>query len=198
MQAESNKELEKKPSLEEAKAAITTLLKYLGENTEREGLKGTPNRIIESYKELFSGYTEDPEKILSKRFKEVSNFDDIVLLKKIKFHSFCEHHFLPFSGYVDVAYFPNGFVVGISKIARIVDIFAKRLQIQERLTAQIADIIDKKLTPLGVAVRVSALHSCMSMRGVLKEQSSMETSHYTGIFKQNFALRQEFLNLIIK
>jgi GTP cyclohydrolase I len=185
-----------KPSKEEAKNAIKVLLKFIGEDPEREGLLKTPERVINSYEEMFGGYGKNAEEILETKFYDTSNFQDYVLLKDIYFKSFCEHHILPIIGTVDIAYVPNGSIVGISKLARIVDVFARRLQIQEKMTVQIAETLQKYLNPLGVAVRISASHSCMTMRGVLQKNTIMDTMHYTGVFTDNGKYRQEFLNLI--
>lgn len=182
-------------SKQEAEQAVEVLLKFIGEDLSREGLKDTSSRVIKSYGELFSGYGADIEAILNKRFYEISSYSDIILLKKITFSSMCEHHMLPFYGHVDVAYVPNGFVVGISKIARLVDAYAKRLQIQERLTSDVATGLQTILQPKGVAVRVSASHSCMVSRGTLKYDSVMDTTHFTGVFKDQLELRQEFLKM---
>ncbi|AZL15342.1 GTP cyclohydrolase I FolE [Rickettsiales endosymbiont of Stachyamoeba lipophora] len=168
---------------EDALQAIRTLLKWIGEDPEREGLIDTPKRVINSYKELFAGYHKDPEQILSRTFEETENYNDIILLKDISFKSFCEHHMLPIIGTANIAYLPNQKVVGISKLARIVDCFAMRLQIQERMTVQIAETIEKILKPKGVAVMITATHQCMSQRGTNKDGVSMQTSHYTGCFK---------------
>jgi len=188
--------LTKEPSEEEAKNAVKILLKFIGEDPEREGLLKTPERVINSYKEMFCGYDQNVEEILETKFYDISNFQDYVLLKDIYFKSFCEHHILPITGTVDIAYIPNGSIVGISKLARIVDVFACRLQIQEKMTVQIAETLQKYLNPLGVAVRISASHSCMTMRGVLQKNAIMDTIHYTGMFAGNGRYRQEFLNLI--
>jgi GTP cyclohydrolase I len=187
---------EQNVSKQEAEQAVGVLLKYIGEDLSREGLKDTPARVVRSYKELFSGYGADIQAILDKRFYEISSYSDIILLKKITFSSICEHHMLPFYGHVDVAYVPDGFVVGISKIARLVDAYAKRLQIQERLTSNIAGGLQTNLNPKGVAVRISASHSCMIARGTLKYESVMDTTHFTGVFRDQPELRQEFLRMI--
>lgn len=185
-----------KPSKEEAERAIKTLLEYIGEDTNREGLKDTPARVIRSYKELYNGYEADLNKILSKKFHNISVYNDLILLKDINFSSTCEHHMLPFSGSVDIAYIPDKVVIGISKIARLVDAFTKRLQIQERMTAEIAESLYTHLKPLGVAVRVAAGHSCMAVRGTKKEGSILVSRHFTGIFKNDVALQTQFLQLI--
>lgn len=171
-------------SREQALEAIRTLLRFIGDNPDREGLLETPNRVLNSYSEIFAGYGADLSKLLDKRFSEVGGFSDMVLLKSIGFASYCEHHMLPIKGHVDIAYFPNGAVLGLSKLARLVDAFAKRLQVQEKMTAQIADALQSHLNPLGVAVSVAASHDCMIVRGIKKESSVMVTSHYTGIFRE--------------
>lgn len=191
----------KKPSKEEAKEAVRTLLKFIGENPSREGLLKTPERVINSYTEIFSGYEKDIAEILNTKFYDTCNFQDFILLKDIKFTSFCEHHMLPFIGTVDIAYIPDNCILGISKLARIVNVFAKRLQIQEKMTVQIAESLQDHLKPLGAAVKISALHSCMTMRGVMQDGNNnitMSTMHYTGIFAEQQKYRHEFLNLTSK
>jgi len=185
-----------RPTKDEAEDAVRILLNYIGEDTKREGMLGTPARVVKSYDELFSGYEMKIDEILSTTFSDISNFNDIVLLKSINFSSSCEHHMLPFSGFVDIAYLPNGSVVGISKLARLVDAYSKRLQIQEKMTANIAEALERYLKPRGVAVRVSASHSCMTTRGALKGGSVLESSHFTGIFKDKPEYRQEFWHMI--
>jgi GTP cyclohydrolase I len=185
----------KKPSREEAKEAVRTLLKFIGEDPNREGLLKTPDRVINSYLEMFSGYGKE---IPVTTFSDTCNFQDFILLRDVHFHSFCEHHMLPMSGTVDIAYIPDNCIIGISKLARIVNIFARRLQIQEKMTVQIAESLQQHLKPLGVAVKISAVHSCMSMRGVMQDNSVMNTMHYTGIFAEQQKYRHEFLNLTSK
>jgi len=179
----------------EAEKLVKETLRAIGEDPEREGLLETPYRVVKSWTELFSGYKEDPKKILETSFSDVDNYNQIVLLKDIEFFSFCEHHMLPFLGKAHVAYIPQGNVVGLSKLARLVDCFARRLQIQERLTKQIADAIVEELNPLGVAVVVEAKHYCMHIRGVKKYNSMMVTSSVHGAF-ENESTREEFLKLI--
>lgn len=186
------------PTKEEAEAAVKLLLEYIGEDLGREGLKETPKRVVKSYNELFSGYSLDPADILDKRFHDISTYQDIILLKDIDFSSLCEHHMLPFSGKVDIAYIPNGFVVGVSKIARLVDAFAKRLQIQEKMTAEIADSFQQHVNPLGVAIRVTASHSCMTSRGTMKGRSMLDSTKYTGIFSTSPDKRKEFWDMLNK
>lgn len=185
-----------KPTKEQAEQAVKTLLNYIGEDTMREGLKDTPARVIKSYNELFAGYNDSVDKILNKRFTDVSEYNDVVLLKSIDFTSTCEHHMLPFSGTVDIAYIPNNVVLGISKLARLVDTFSKRLQIQERMTANIAIALQQNLQPQGVAIKVSATHSCMATRGAMKGRSVMESTHFTGIYNEQPQKRQEFWEML--
>lgn len=183
------------PSREEAEDAVRTILSWIGENPSREGLLETPRRFIDAYKEFFKGYNEDGIQVLSKTFSEVGGYDDIVLLKNISFNSFCEHHMIPFIGKAHVAYLPSNKVVGISKIARLVDIYAHRLQTQETMTAEIANTIDQSLNPHGVAVIIDAEHMCMSLRGVKKDKVSTITTRFTGEFEKNEALKDRFMKL---
>ena len=181
---------------EHAEAAVRTLIQWIGENPDREGLVGTPGRVARAYRELFSGYGENPKEILRRTFEEVDGYDEMVVLRDIRFESHCEHHILPIIGRVHVAYLPSRRVIGISKLARIVDIYARRLQIQEKLTVQIADTIDEVLRPKGVAVVVEASHECMTTRGVRKSGVNMVTSRMTGDFRSDASTRREFLNII--
>ena len=181
---------------EHAEAAVRTLIEWIGENPDREGRGGTPGRVARAYKELFSGYGENPKEILRRTFEEVDGYDEMVVLRDIRFESHCEHHILPIIGRVHVAYLPSRRVIGISKLARIVDIYARRLQIQEKLTVQIADTIDEVLRPKGVAVVVEASHECMTTRGVRKSGVNMVTSRMTGDFRSDASTRREFLNII--
>lgn len=169
-------------SREEAEAAVRTLLVWAGDNPSREGLQDTPRRVAKAYKELFKGYDEDPEAILNRVFEEVNSYRDMVLVRDIPFASHCEHHMVPFVGKAHIGYYPAKGVVGLSKLARVVDVYARRLQTQETMTAQIAAVIDKVLKPRGVAVLVEAEHMCMSMRGVQKQGASTLTTQYTGLF----------------
>ncbi|GHC78761.1 GTP cyclohydrolase I FolE [Limoniibacter endophyticus] len=171
------------PSQTEVEAAVRTLLRWVGENPDREGLMQTPERVAKAYKEMFRGYTQDASEELGRVFEEVAGYNDIVLMNDISFHSHCEHHMVPIIGKAHVAYLPDGKVVGLSKIARVVDIFAQRLQTQEAMTAQIADAIQSTLKPRGVAVVIEAEHMCMAMRGIRKQGSTTTTCTYTGIFK---------------
>jgi len=185
-----------RPSREEAEAAVRTLLQYAGDDPAREGLVGTPDRVVRSYEEFYSGYFENPTEILKRTFEEVEGYDEMVLLKGIDFNSHCEHHMVPIVGVAHVAYLPNKRVVGISKLARIVDVFAKRLQIQEKMTSQIANTINEVLEPRGVAVVIEAVHECMTTRGVGKKDVSMMTSTLLGAFRENSDTRSEFMSLI--
>jgi GTP cyclohydrolase I len=186
----------KKPSREEAMKAVTALIEWAGDDPKREGLVETPKRVVKAYEEFFAGYEQDPEEILQKTFKEVEGYDEMVLVKDIAVESHCEHHIVPILGKAHVAYIPNNRVVGISKLARIVDVFGKRLQTQETMTQQIANTIEKVLKPKGVAVVIDASHQCMSTRGIHKTESSTVTSSMRGIFKENPTTRNEFLNFI--
>ncbi|MDA0775058.1 MAG: GTP cyclohydrolase I FolE [Proteobacteria bacterium] len=185
-----------KPSKEEALNAVRTLISWAGDDPDREGLIETPDRVVRSYKEFFSGYKEDPEKVLGKTFEEVEGYDEVVIVRNIRVESHCEHHMVPIVGVAHVGYIPNKRVVGISKLARVVDIYGKRLQTQETMTALIADTIDRVLEPKGVAVVIDANHECMSTRGVHKTESSTITSRMLGSFRDNAETRAEFMNLI--
>ena len=185
-----------KPSQDEAIEAVKTLIRWAGDNPQREGLSETPKRVIKSYKDFFSGYELDPREILSKKFKEVDGYDEMIILKNIRLESHCEHHMVPFIGNAHVGYLPRKKVVGLSKLARLVEVFAKRLQIQEKLTAQIANAIDEVLQPKGVGVIIEASHLCVSTRGIHKHESKMVTSRMLGSFRNDQATRKEFLDLI--
>ncbi len=185
-----------KPTEEEARAAIRTLLQYIGDDPEREGLKETPARVIRAMAEHYAGYEQEPETYLSKVFEQVEGYDDLVLVSDIEIMSHCEHHMVPFVGKAHVAYIPNGRVVGLSKIARVVDVYAKRLQVQEKLTAQIARAIDKVLKPQGVAVVIQCQHFCMCYRGVRKPESWTTTSKLLGAFMDEGSTRMELLTLM--
>jgi len=185
-----------KPSRDEALKAVKTLIEWAGDDPSREGLIETPDRVIRAYKEFFAGYEEDPEQVLEKTFEEVEGYDDAVIVRNIRVESHCEHHMVPIIGVAHVGYIPNKRVVGISKLARIVDIFGKRLQTQETMTAQIADTIQRVLDPKGVAVVIDAGHQCMSTRGIHKTESSTITSRMLGIFRDKAETRAEFMNLI--
>lgn len=185
-----------RPSRKEAEAAVRTLLKYAGDDATREGLIDTPARVVRSYDEFFSGYDDDAVEYLQRTFEETDGYDEMVVLRDIRVESHCEHHMLPIIGRAHVGYLPNKRVVGISKLARVVDAYAKRLQVQEKMTTQIATCIDSVLRPKGVAVVVDAAHQCMTMRGVHKPGVSMVTSHMIGAFRDDATTRREFLNII--
>jgi len=185
-----------RPSREAAMDAVRTLIAWAGDNPDREGLKDTPKRVVNAYKEWFRGYDQDPEEVLSRVFEDVSGYDDMVILREIDVESHCEHHMAPFLGTAYVAYLPTDKVVGISKLVKVVEIFAKRLQTQETMTAQIADAIDNALKPRGSAVMIDAVHQCMSTRGVHHPNVSTITTQFTGEFKTNPALQERFLRLI--
>ncbi len=184
------------PSQEEAESAVRTLLAWAGDNPNREGLLDTPRRVTKAYKEYFAGYAQDPAEILTRVFEEVGGYDDMVMLKDIAFVSHCEHHVAPFFGRAHVAYLPNGGVVGISKIARVVDAFARRLQTQETMTAQIANAMLENLDARGAGVMLEAVHTCMSMRGVQKHGVSTVTTQFVGEFKTNPVLQARFMEQI--
>jgi len=196
MSAHHPKPTVERPSREEAEAAVRTLLRWIGDDPEREGLLDTPKRVAKAYEEIFGGYSADPVEELGRTFEEVAGYDDLVLIKDIPFHSHCEHHMVPIIGKAHVAYLPDGKVVGLSKIARVVDIFARRLQTQEALTAQIAGTIQSVLNPLGVAVMIEAEHMCMSMRGIRKHGSTTITTTFTKAFKMNTEEQTRFFNLV--
>ena len=185
-----------KPSKDEVVKAVRTLIRWAGDNPDREGLKDTPKRVLESYKDFFSGYELDAREILSKKFKEVDGYDEIIILKNIRLESHCEHHMVPFIGTAHVGYLPKKKVVGLSKLARLVETFSKRLQIQEKLTAQIANAIDEILQPKGVGVIIEASHLCVATRGIHKPESKMVTSRMLGSFRNDPATRKEFLDLV--
>jgi GTP cyclohydrolase I len=185
-----------RPSRAEAEAAIRTLIQWAGDDPAREGLLDTPARVARSYEDFFRGYGEDPEAILTRTFEEIEGYDEMVILRDIRLESHCEHHMVPIIGVAHVAYLPNRRVVGISKLARVVDAYAKRLQIQEKLTAQIANTINEVLQPRGVAVVIEAGHECMSTRGVHKTGVAMVTSRMLGAFRDDPSTRREFLSMI--
>nr|WP_247654420.1 GTP cyclohydrolase I FolE [Microvirga sp. HBU67558] len=184
------------PSREEAEAAVRTLLRWAGDDPTREGLQDTPKRVVKAFKEFYSGYGEDPSEILDKIFAEVEGYDDIVLVRDIPFYSHCEHHMVPFFGVAHVAYYPTKGVVGLSKLARLVDAYARRLQTQEAMTAQIARAMVDALEPRGVAVMIEAEHMCMSMRGIQKAGALTLTTQFTGVFKEDPAEQVRFLTLV--
>lgn len=188
-------DLVKKPTREEAMEAVRTLIKWAGDDPDREGLIDTPKRVVEAYNEFFAGYDMDPEAELSRTFEEVNGYDDIVMLRDIEVESHCEHHMVPILGKAHVAYMPDQKVVGISKIARVVEIFNKRLQTQETMTAQVAECITSALKPLGVAILVDAKHQCMTTRGIHHPNVSTITTQFTGVFKTDPELKARFLRL---
>ena len=182
----------------EAEEAFKTILKWIGENPDREGLKETPKRVVKAFKEYFSGYHQDANKVLNKTFGDVDGYDDMVLEKNISFESHCEHHMAPIIGIAHVAYIPNQRVVGLSKIARVVEVFSKRLQTQERLTVQIANTLMESLDAKGVAVTIDSTHQCMTMRGIKKEQATTVTNFYLGQFKDDLSYQNRYLRFIAK
>jgi GTP cyclohydrolase I len=185
-----------RPSREEAEAAVRTLLRWAGDDPDREGLAGTPDRVVRSYEEFFAGYDQDPRDMLQRTFEEVEGYDEVVVLRDIRLESHCEHHMVPIIGRAHVAYLPHRRVVGISKLARVVDAYACRLQIQEKLTAQIANTIQQVLEPRGVAVVIEAAHQCMTTRGVHKLGVTMVTSRMLGAFRDDPTTRREVLSMI--
>jgi GTP cyclohydrolase IA len=185
-----------KPSREEAEAAVRTLIAWAGDDPEREGLIDTPRRVAKAYEELFSGYREDPAKPLQRIFRQVSGYNDLVLVRDISFVSHCEHHMSPFFGKAHIGYYPQGGVVGLSKLARIVDTFARRLQTQEAMSAQIVAAIEDSLETRGVAVMIEAEHTCMAMRGVRKQGASTVTTQFSGVFRHDASEQTRFLSLL--
>ena len=185
-----------KPTFEEAVEAVRTLLAYAGDDPTREGLLDTPKRVVKAYSEWFGGYEVDPKEVLSRTFEESGGYDEIVVLRDIRLESHCEHHVVPIIGKIHIAYLPSERVVGISKLARVAELYAKRLQIQEKLTAQVADAIEECLEPRGVAVIVEAAHLCMTTRGIRKPGVSMVTSAMRGVFRDNATARAEVLSLM--
>lgn len=185
-----------RPTREEAEAAVTTLIKWAGDNPTREGLRETPKRVAKAFEDWFSGYNEDPVEYMQRTFEEVEGYDEMILLRDIRFESHCEHHLAPIIGRAHVAYLPTNKVVGISKLARVVDAYARRLQVQEKMTAQIANCIQSVLEPRGVAVVVEATHQCMTTRGVHKHGVTMVTSSLLGAFRKDPMTRREFLTII--
>jgi GTP cyclohydrolase I len=186
----------RRPTREEAEAAVRTLIAWAGDDSLREGLRHTPRRVVEAYDEFFAGYRGDPFEILKPTFEDVHGYDDLVMLRDIRFESHCEHHMLPVIGVAHVAYLPRGRVVGISKLARTVDIYAKRLQTQETMTAQIAHAIEEVLQPRGVAIMIDAIHECMTTRGVHKQGTATITTRFTGVFKEDPSFRERFMQLV--
>jgi GTP cyclohydrolase IA len=185
-----------RPSREETEAAVRTMLAWIGDDPDREGLVETPSRVARAYRELFSGYAEDPAEMLARVFEEVGGYDDMILVRDISFFSHCEHHMVPFVGRAHIAYYPDGGVVGLSKLARVVDVYARRLQTQETLTAQIISAIDEGLKPRGVAVMIDAEHMCMAMRGIQKGGVSTVTAQFTGVFRDDPAEQARFMTML--
>ena len=192
---QSNRKMDR-PSREEAEAAVKTLLLWSGDDPDREGLLDTPARVAKAYREMFKGYDEDPSEVLGRTFEEVAGYDDMVVVKDISFHSHCEHHMVPIIGKAHVGYLPDGRVLGLSKIARVVDIFAHRLQTQEAITAQVAHAIQDALEPRGVAVLIEAEHMCMAMRGIRKQGSTTLTTTFTGSYKDDPQEQMHFMSLV--
>jgi len=185
-----------RPSRAEVEAAVRTMIRWTGDDPDREGLQETPSRVTRAFEEFFGGYAQDPADFLAKTFEEVGGYDEMILLRGIRFESHCEHHMAPVIGQAWVGYVPNGRVVGISKLARVVDVFARRLQVQEKMTAQIADTIDRILKPKGVAAVIKASHHCMTTRGVHKPDTDLVTSRMLGCFRDHGQLRQEFMQAV--
>ncbi|MFO1061630.1 MAG: GTP cyclohydrolase I FolE [Dongiaceae bacterium] len=185
-----------RPSRAEAEEAVRTLIRWAGDDPGREGLLGTPGRVVRAYEEFFSGYDSDPVELLQRTFEETEGYDEMVVLRDIRFESHCEHHMAPIIGRAHIAYLPERRVVGISKLARVLEVYSRRLQIQEKLTAQVANVIDQVLQPKGVAVVIDAAHQCMTTRGVHKPGTSMVTSRMLGAFRANQSTRREFLAII--
>ncbi len=194
--AEADRTPAERPSREEAEAAVRTLIRWTGDNPDREGLRDTPKRVVKAFEQLYSGYAQDPHAILDKVFEEVEGYGDIVLVRDIPFYAHCEHHMVPFYGMAHIAYFPSKGAVGLSKLARLVDVFARRLQTQETMTVQIAEALDEALHPRGVAVMIEATHMCMSMRGVQKAGATTLTTQFTGLFRDEPAEQVRFLTLV--
>ena len=187
-----------KISEKEAEEAFAKIIKWIGEDPSREGLASTPKRLVKAFKEYFKGYNEDPKKILEKTFGDVQGYDDMVIQKNISLQSHCEHHLAPIIGVAHIAYIPNSRVVGLSKLARVVEVFSKRLQTQERLTMQIANTLMDALDAKGVAVSIDAAHQCMTMRGIKKEQATTVTNYYLGQFKEDLGYQNRYLRFISK
>jgi GTP cyclohydrolase I len=185
-----------RPTRKEAEAAVRTLIAYVGDDPDREGLLDTPKRVVSAFEELYSGYRESPVDVLDRTFAEMGTYDDLVLVRNISFNSHCEHHMMPFYGRAHVAYMPVQRVVGLSKLARLIDLYARRLQTQEHLTSQVVTAIDEVLKPRGVAVMVEAEHTCMSLRGVEKQGASTVTTQFTGLFRDDPSQQVRFISLV--
>ena len=196
--AEKDLKHSEKVSEKEAEEAFVKIIRWIGEDPSREGLASTPKRLVKAFKEYFKGYNEDPKKILEKTFGDVQGYDDMVIQKNISLQSHCEHHLAPIIGVAHIAYIPNSRVVGLSKLARVVEVFSKRLQTQERLTMQIANTLMEALNAKGVAVSIDAAHQCMTMRGIKKEQATTVTNYYLGQFKEDLGYQNRYLRFISK
>ena len=196
VQPSSRSQKLERPTRAETENAVRTLIRWAGDDPYREGLTSTPARVVRAYEDWFSGYHKDPREYLSRTFEEVSGYDEMVLLRDITFESHCEHHLAPIIGVVHIGYLPRNRVVGISKLARLVDVYARRLQIQEKMTAEIAACLNEVLRPLGVAVVIEAVHECMTTRGIHKPNVTMVTGQMLGVFRRNAVTRQEFLSAI--
>ena len=196
MAAKSPRPDASRPSRKEAEAAVRTLIRWARDDPDREGLRDTPGRVVRAYEEFFAGYLQDPNEILSRTFSEVGGYDEMVVMTDIRFESHCEHHMVPVIGKAHVGYLPDKRVVGISKLARLVEVYARRLQVQEKMTVQIADCLQKALKPKGVAVVIEAAHQCMTTRGVHKPGVGLVTSRMVGAFRDNASTRREFLAVI--
>jgi len=196
--AEKDLKHSEKVSEKEAEEAFVKIIRWIGEDPSREGLASTPKRLVKAFKEYFKGYNEDPKKILEKTFGDVQGYDDMVIQKNISLQSHCEHHLAPIIGVAHIAYIPNSRVVGLSKLARVVEVFSKRLQTQERLTMQIANTLMEALDAKGVAVSIDAAHQCMTMRGIKKEQATTITNYYLGQFKEDLGYQNRYLRFISK
>ena len=193
----AEKEFRNGVSDDDAKKALELLFKWIGENPQREGLKETPKRVLKAYKEWFAGYDQNPVEILSKTFEEIDGYREMITLKDVGFHSFCEHHFAPIIGKVHIGYIPNKKVVGLSKLARLIEMYSRRLQVQEKMTAEIGNTLQTHLDCLGVGVVVEAEHHCMCSRGIKKQGSLMKTMHFTGVFLDDSEKKNEFMRSII-
>lgn len=193
---QTERRFDDRPTQKEAEEAVRVLLRWAGDDPEREGLRDTPARVVKSYREIFAGYDMSPEEVLGRTFEEVAGYDDMVLVRDIPFYSHCEHHMVPIVGKAHVAYLPDGRVLGLSKIARVVEIYGRRLQTQEAMTAQIATAIDDTLRPRGVAIMLEAEHMCMAMRGVQKQGSTTLTTTFTGAFKADPAEQARFITMV--
>ena len=185
-----------RPTREDAMEAVKTMIAWAGDNPTREGLLETPKRVVKAYEEFFAGYDMDPDEILNKTFEEVAGYDEMIIIKDIRLESHCEHHMVPILGKAHLAYIPNNRIVGISKLARVVDVYGKRLQTQETMTAQIAESINRVLAPKGVGVVIDAGHQCMTTRGIHKTNATTITSQMLGVFRTDYRTRSEFMNLI--